>query len=202
MMEHWEDVTNELRQEPESFPVTLNSARLPDGRMFAAGYLSVALGGNLLDAIGVRLDDEKFVCTREAIEKWLADRNVADYKAELALRLDPPEEDVRKGPRGALLQGQDVATVYELLDIVARKRGLSQDKGLCERLELLRRKLDAFSKREGDEDAYIAAAEEQHARDGVLDIDADALVSVGDYGAWVSAWVFVKRPRKKRRPKP
>jgi hypothetical protein len=46
---------------------------------------------------------------------------------------------------------------------------------------------------DGETGAYLAAAHRLHAEDGVCEIDDAAIVSEGDEGAYVMAWVWVSR---------
>lgn len=41
------------------------------------------------------------------------------------------------------------------------------------------------------EEQYVEVARENHNEDGVIEIDKDAEVSIGEDGAWVKAWVRV-----------
>jgi hypothetical protein len=44
--------------------------------------------------------------------------------------------------------------------------------------------------------SYIKMARERHVAtsDNEIEIDADPIVSISDDGAWVAAWVWVRRP--------
>ena len=44
------------------------------------------------------------------------------------------------------------------------------------------------------DEEYVAKAREMHARDGAIEVDANAIVSRGDDpGAYVAAWVWVPK---------
>ena len=44
----------------------------------------------------------------------------------------------------------------------------------------------------GELDVYRTAARDFYGRDGEIEIDDDAVVSIGEDGAYVAAWVFIQ----------
>lgn len=52
------------------------------------------------------------------------------------------------------------------------------------------------------DERYRAAAREEYAREGAIEIDDDATISYGDEaGAYVQAWVWVSKPKRPVRQK-
>lgn len=65
--------------------------------------------------------------------------------------------------------------------------------------EALKKELDAATQNRTVHARTIEAAREKHATDEV-EIDDDVLLSIGDEGMWVSAWVWIKPAAKTHCP--
>ncbi len=96
----------------------------------------------------------------------------------------PNREDLETSSRSVLLQAEQARKILRVLTAVPDEPGAHEAISLLE--ELL---ADSEERR-----AYVAAAREKHASDeGDVEVDEDAVVSIGNDGAYVQAWTWVPK---------
>lgn len=59
--------------------------------------------------------------------------------------------------------------------------------------------LAEIEERDPDHDYFVSAAQQSYTREGEIEVDANAIVSSSENGAYVQAWVWVWRPAKTKR---
>jgi hypothetical protein len=93
-------------------------------------------------------------------------------------------EDLETSNRSVLLQAEQSRKILRILAVVPDQPGAPEAISLLE--ELL---VDSEERR-----AYVAAAREKHASDeGDVEVDEEAVVSIGNDGAYVQAWTWVPK---------
>jgi hypothetical protein len=96
----------------------------------------------------------------------------------------PNREDLETSSRSVLLQAEQARKILRVLTAVPDQPGAHEAISLLE--ELL---ADSEERR-----AYVATAREKHASDeGDVEVDEEAVVSIGNDGAYVQAWTWVSK---------
>ena len=96
----------------------------------------------------------------------------------------PNREDLETSNRSILLQAEQARKILLVLTAVPDQPGAREAISLLE--ELL---ADSEERR-----AYVTAAREKHASDeGDVEVDEEAVVSIGNDGAYVQAWTWVPK---------